>query len=92
MTPKVYGFLWIFVFFFSGILYLAGALTLLTGVAFGFVAFGMVFMGMMCVLPGTVSHPVAKKEKPAATPARVPRQKVEKRSAAPAGFSAYRSV
>jgi hypothetical protein len=29
----------------------------------GFIAFGLVFAGMICVLPGTVSHPTANKEK-----------------------------
>jgi hypothetical protein len=29
---------------------------MLAGVVFGFIAFGMIFAGMMCVLPYTVSH------------------------------------
>jgi hypothetical protein len=39
--------------------YAAGSLTMLTGSLFGFVAFGLVFMGMIGVLPFMVSHPAS---------------------------------
>ena len=57
MSPRFYSFLWAIYFVVAAVLWLAGVFTLLTAVVFGFVAFGFVFMGMMCVLPGAVSHP-----------------------------------
>lgn len=57
MSPKTYGSLWILMIVAAGMIWLAGAFTLLTAVVFGFIAFGMTFMGMMCVLPSAVSHP-----------------------------------
>jgi len=67
MSPKFYAFLWIVFAISAGVLWLAGVFTLTTIVVYGFIAFGLVFTGMMCVLPGVVSHPpVAKpKTKPA---------------------------
>jgi hypothetical protein len=38
----------------------SGNLTPLAIVVFGFVAFGMVFTGMMCVLPVDIAHPADK--------------------------------
>ena len=61
MSPKFYGSLWIVYAFVAGILAIGGVFSMLTAVVFGFVAFGLVFAGMICVLPGTVSHPPAKK-------------------------------
>ena len=57
MSPKFYTYLWIA--FFAGwiVVFLAGAFTMLAGVVFGFVAFGLIFAGMMCVLPAQVAHP-----------------------------------
>ena len=63
MSPKFYGFLWVLFAVSAGILWLAGVFTMLTAVVFGFIAFGLVFVGMMCVLPGHVSHPVAQRKK-----------------------------
>lgn len=54
---KIYGMLWLAFFLFAAVLYAGGLLTLSAGVIFGFVAFGMVFMGMIGVLPALVSHP-----------------------------------
>ena len=34
-----------------------GNFSMFTGVVFGFLAFGMTFMGMMSVLPSMVAHP-----------------------------------
>jgi len=62
MSPKFYGFLWAIYFMAAAILWLAGVFTLLTAVVFGFTAFGLVFIGMMCVLPGAVSHPHGSKQ------------------------------
>ena len=68
MSPKTYGFLWTLVIVAAGIIWLAGVFTLITAVVFGFIAFGMTFMGMMCVLPGVVAHPgLPRVEKPTAS-------------------------
>jgi hypothetical protein len=39
------------------ITYLSGNLTPVAGVVFGFIVFGMIFMGMMSVLPTGITHP-----------------------------------
>jgi hypothetical protein len=91
MSPKFYSFLWVLYFVAAGIMWLAGVLTMMAIVVFGFIAFGMVFMGMMCVLPGAVSHPTPKKSK-------MPKSEktFKPAPAKPAktvgGFSTYRSV
>lgn len=91
MSPKFYSFLWVLYFVLVGVMWLAGALNQVAIVAFGFVAFGVVFMGIMCVLPGAVSHPEPKKlkmkklEKAVRTAPTKPAQAVS-------GFSAYRSA
>lgn len=63
MSPKFYASLWVVFAVAVGVMGIGGLLTMLTGVILGFAAFGLVFAGMICVLPGTVSHPVAKAEK-----------------------------
>lgn len=63
MSPKFYTYLWSIYFISAGIMWMAGSFTLVAVVVFGFVAFGMVFTGMMCVLPGDVSHPTREKVK-----------------------------
>ncbi len=56
MIVKVYEMMWAFIASLAGILFLTGNFTNLTAVVFGFVSFGMVFMGMMGVLPATISQ------------------------------------
>ena len=56
MLTKIYAGLWLVYFLTAGVFYLTGSMTMLALVGFGFVAFGMVFMGMMGVLPSTVVH------------------------------------
>ena len=91
MTPKFYSFIWVLFFVSAGALWLAGALTLVGVVVFGFVAFGMVFTGMMCVLPGMTSHQKSKMPKmPKLENASKPA--ADKPATAVSGFSAYRSA
>ena len=86
MSPKFYGFLWMVFAVTAGILFLGGVFTMLTGVVYGFAAFGMIFLGMMCVLPGAVSdHP----EKPIESGGA---KKAPKQAHRPSGFSAARSA
>ncbi len=56
MSPKFYGYLWAIFFAAAAIIGISGLFTMQTLVVFGFCAFGLVFLGMMCVLPGVVSH------------------------------------
>ena len=57
MLTRIYVGLWFAVILTAGVIFLAGNFTMLTAVVFGFIAFGLVFMGMMCVLPSSVAHP-----------------------------------
>lgn len=54
---KMYGFIWSIVACAAAAIYVSGSFTMLMAVVFGFICFGMVFMGMMAVLPAVVSHP-----------------------------------
>ena len=63
MSAKMYSLVWTAFWVVAAILWLGGVFSLFVGVVFGFLAFGLVFMGMMCVLPGTVSHPAPVKAK-----------------------------
>ena len=67
-------------------------MTMLAIVVFGFIAFGMIFMGMMCVLPGTVSHPHPKPTtgKPVKTRSIRPIEKIAGKPAG--GFATFRSA
>ena len=57
MLVKVYWMTWGVTGLAALLLFAAGSFTMLTGVVFGFIAFGLTFMGMMGVLPVVVSHP-----------------------------------
>ena len=89
MSPRFYGFLWIAFLVPAAVLWLAGSFTMMAAVAFGFTAFGMTFVGMMCVLPSMVSHPVPAKAKP--QPA-VVANKQQARTSSAAKALTYRSV
>lgn len=54
---KIYGMLWLVVSIVMAALFVTGNLTLTVGLVFGFMIFGLVFMGMMGVLPAGVAHP-----------------------------------
>jgi len=72
MLVKVYWMTWGVVGLAALLLFAADSFTMLTGVVFGFIAFGMTFMGMMGVLPVMVSHPAPPKEVKAPTEALQP--------------------
>ena len=57
MSVRMYKLLWLAFAAVVGIFYVSGNLTLMAEVVFGFIVFGMVFMGMMVVLPTSISHP-----------------------------------
>lgn len=85
MMVKIYGMLWVLLVVVAALFLLTGNLTPVAGVVFGFIAFGMVFMGMMGVLPSTVGHnaPV-KEEKSEAVPVKEKAEKVSPATAATA--------
>ena len=56
MLTKIYAGIWIVALVAALVLLLTGNMTMLAIVTFGFIAFGLVFMGMMGVLPATVVH------------------------------------
>ena len=57
MLVRIYWSTWALVVLAAGVLFAAGMFTMVTVVLFGFIAFGLTFMGMMSVLPSTVAHP-----------------------------------
>lgn len=59
MSTRFYSMLWVLFAVAAAFLFMANVFTMVTLVVFGFISFGLVFVGMMCVLPGTVSHPAA---------------------------------
>lgn len=44
------------------VFFLTGNMTTMALVVFGFTSFGIIFMGMISVLPATMSHPAPPKE------------------------------
>ena len=75
MITKVYFALWGLLFVAAAVIFLIGSMTPMTLVVFGFISFGMVFMGMMGVLPILVTQPEpakatrVPKERPVKEPA-----------------------
>jgi hypothetical protein len=69
MLIKIYGMLWALLGIIALVLLATGYFTATVLIAFGFVIFGMIFMGMISVLPSTVVHhtPPPAKAKSAAT-------------------------
>jgi hypothetical protein len=57
MSVRSYWSLWIIFAVVGMLMFITDTLTMFAGVVFGFVAFGLTFMGMMNVLPLVVSHP-----------------------------------
>ena len=54
---KAYAGAWIAFGIVIGVLLVSGNMTMLAISALGFVCFGMIFLGMICVLPTSVTHP-----------------------------------
>ena len=57
MSPRFYSYVWLLFAVSAGLVWVSGAMSMVVVVAYGFVAFGLIFAGMMCVLPGVVAHP-----------------------------------
>lgn len=60
MMTKVYWALWALLILAAVAVFFAGYMTTGVLVVFGFIAFGMVFMGMMGVLPTSVHDTLVK--------------------------------
>jgi len=57
MLTKIYLYTWLVTAAAFVLLFLADGMTMNTIVIFGFIAFGMIFMGMIAVLPEIAAHP-----------------------------------
>lgn len=65
MIVKIYAMIWALIALSAAAIFLSGNFTQFTAVVFGFISFGMIFMGMMGVLPSTMGHHApAKRQKP----------------------------
>lgn len=62
MSIRFYSYLWAIFGAAALLLWLVGAFTMMTAVVFGFTAFGLIFTGMICVLPANVHREVAPKQ------------------------------
>lgn len=56
MLVKIYMTIWGLTATLAGALFLTGYFGKMTFVAFGFICFGLIFMGILSVLPSTVGH------------------------------------
>lgn len=72
MLTRFYSFVWMVYVVSAGVLWLGNVFTLFTAVVFGFIAFGLIFAGMMCVLPTLVAHPPVRLSK-----TRLPKMELE---------------
>jgi hypothetical protein len=74
MLAKAYLYSWFVIGATFVLVFVSGNMTALALVIFGFIAFGMVFAGMMNVLPGTIAdaHHAAKPEPVPTEPSRGP--------------------
>lgn len=61
MLVKIYWSIWALCAVTAILLFATGNFTMLTAVVFGFISFGLTFMGMMGVLPATIAHPAEVK-------------------------------
>ena len=72
MIVRIYWSLWILTALSAVVLFLVGGLSMMAAVVYGTIAFGLIFMGMIGVLPNLATHPSeapATKPKPVAEPA-----------------------
>lgn len=57
MLIRIYETLWLLIAIAAFITYITGNFGFTTGVVFGFICIGLIFMGMIGVLPFSASHP-----------------------------------
>jgi hypothetical protein len=88
MLVKGYYSLWVLSAVAAALMFATGNLTMLAVVVFGFIAFGLTFMGMISVLPVWATHPPEMKA--AKTEAAPPQPAAT--VAAAEGYPAFKSV
>jgi hypothetical protein len=64
MSVRFYINTWLIFLGIVGLFYVTGNLTPIAGVVFGFFVFGWIFMGMMSVIPGGITHPGPERKGP----------------------------
>ena len=57
MSVRSYKLTWLLFLAIVALTFLTGNLTPIAGLVFGHILFGMIFMGMIAVLPASISHP-----------------------------------
>ena len=65
MIVRIYWSLWILTALSAIVLFLVGGLSMVAALVYGTIAFGLIFMGMIGVLPNLATHPT---EAPIASP------------------------
>jgi hypothetical protein len=71
MIVRIYWSLWVLTALSAIVLFLVGGLSMVAAVVYGTVAFGLIFMGMIGVLPNLATHPTEARiasPKPVAEP------------------------
>ena len=63
MSVRFYQTIWLLFIGTAATFLITGNLTPIVGVVFGFIVFGLIFMGMMSVLPTSITHPVPSNER-----------------------------
>ena len=61
---KFYTGLWLIFALSTAVLFVSGNMTMMALSVLGFASFGLIFMGMMCVLPTMVTHPGVSSNEP----------------------------
>ena len=91
---KLYWWLWSVVAVAALGFYLFGSFSPMVAIVFGFIAFGMVFMGMIGVLPTMAAHPpaLAKASEAKADIAASPQLALEARQTSPVTVGTVRNT
>ena len=63
LAVRIYGLIWLFVAAAAALLYFAGYLSSIVSILFGKVAVGLVFMGIIGLLPAWAIHQSSSKQK-----------------------------
>ena len=63
MSVRFYQITWLIFILVVAAFFFTGNLTPVVGVVFGFIIFGLIFMGMMSVLPTSIVHPAPESDR-----------------------------
>jgi hypothetical protein len=81
MYGKLYAAVWGLLLFVAAALALTGNFSSTAAIVYGFISFGMIFMGMMSVLPSIVSTPEGRAALCEFGQSRVKREKLSRQAA-----------